>query len=96
MPAPTQLTDGDITTALSTLEGWERDGDQIVRSFEFSDFVEAFGFLARVAILQEKANHHAETWGVYNKVRLTLSTHDAGGITQKDVDLATEINALLG
>jgi len=96
MPAPTQLTDDDITTALSTLDGWERDGDQIVRSFEFSDFVEAFGFLARVAMLQEKANHHAETWGVYNKVRLSLSTHDAGGITQKDVDLATEINALLG
>jgi len=96
MPAPTQLTDDDITTALSTLDGWERDGDQIVRSFEFGDFVEAFGFVARVAILQEKANHHAETWGVYNKVRLTLSTHDAGGITQKDVDLATEINALLG
>jgi len=95
MPAPTQLTDDDITTALSTLDGWERDGDQIVRSFEFGDFVEAFGFLARVAILQEKANHHAETWGVYNKVRLTLSTHDAGGITEKDVDLATEINALL-
>lgn len=95
MPAPTQLTDDDITTALSTLDGWERDGDQIVRSFEFSDFVEAFGFLARVAILQEKANHHAEMWGVYNKVRLALSTHDAGGITQKDVDLATEINALL-
>ena len=95
MPAPTQLTDNDITTALSTLDGWERDGDQIVRSFEFGDFVEAFGFLARVAILQEKANHHAETWGVYNKVRLTLSTHDAGGITEKDVDLATEINALL-
>lgn len=95
MPPPTRLTDDEITSALSDLEGWEREGDQIVRSFEFRDFVEAFGFLARVAILQEKADHHAETWGVYNKVRLTLSTHDAGGITQKDVDLATAVNALL-
>src|SRR5690606_27063661 len=94
-PAPDRLTDEAITTALANLDGWERDGDQIVRAFEFADFVEAFGFLARVAILQEKADHHAETWGVYNKVRLTLSTHDADGITQKDVDLATEINALL-
>ena len=95
MPAPARLTDDDIARALGSLDGWERDGDQLVRSFEFADFVEAFGFLARVAILQEKANHHAETWGVYNKVRLTLSTHDAEGITQKDVDLATQIDALL-
>ena len=95
MPVPARLTDDDIARALGSLDGWERDGDQLVRSFEFADFVEAFGFLARVAILQEKANHHAETWGVYNKVRLTLSTHDAGGITQKDVDLATQIDALL-
>src|SRR5690606_18424912 len=68
-PAPSRLTDEAITTALANLDGWERDGDQIVRAFEFADFVEAFGFLARVAILQEKADHHAETWGVYNKVR---------------------------
>ncbi len=95
MAARDRLSDSDITTALDALDGWERDGDQIVRAFEFADFVEAFGFLARVAILQEKADHHAETWGVYSKVRLTLSTHDAGGITQKDVDLATEIDALL-
>lgn len=96
MPAPERLSDDAIRDALATLEGWERDGDQITRSFEFGDFVEAFGFLARVAILQEKANHHAETWGVYNRVRLTLSTHDAGGITQRDIDLATAVNALLG
>lgn len=94
MPAPERLSDDAITGALNGLEGWERDGNQISRAFEFADFTEAFGFLARVAILQEKANHHAETWGVYNKLRFTLSTHDAGGITQKDVDLATEINAL--
>ena len=95
MAAGDRLSDPDIRSALEALEGWERDGDQIVRAFEFRDFIEAFGFLARVAILQEKADHHAETWSVYNKVRLTLSTHDAGGITRKDIDLATEVNALL-
>lgn len=90
-----RLTDEGITSALTTLKGWTRDGESITRSFEFRDFVEAFGFLSRVAIRQEKADHHAEVWGVYNKVRLTLSTHDAGGITQKDIDLANEIDALL-
>lgn len=95
MAARDRLSDDAVTEAVSNLDGWARDGDQIVREFEFADFVEAFGFLARVAVLQERANHHAETWGVYNKVRLTLSTHDAGGITQKDIDLAGEIDALL-
>lgn len=95
MPAPERLSDEAISNALADLDGWTRDGDQIVRSFEFANFIEAFGFLARVAMLQEKANHHAETWGVYNQVRLTLSTHDAGGITQKDVDLAKAVNTLL-
>jgi len=90
-----RLTDEAIVEALAGLDGWERDGDQIVREFEFKDFVEAFGFLARAAVLQEKAEHHAEVWGVYNKVKLTLSTHDAGGITQKDIDLAGEVDALL-
>ncbi|MGE3961659.1 MAG: 4a-hydroxytetrahydrobiopterin dehydratase [Dehalococcoidia bacterium] len=95
MPAPERLTDDQVTSALATLDGWERSEDAIVRAFAFADFTEAFGFLARVAILQEKANHHAETWGVYNRVRLTLSTHDAGGITQKDIDLASRIDVLL-
>ena len=90
-----RLTDEVIVEALAGLDGWERDGDQIVREFEFKDFVEAFGFLARAAVLQEKAEHHAEVWGVYNKVKLTLSTHDANGITQKDIDLAGEVDALL-
>lgn len=95
MASRDRLSDEAIEQALGALQGWRRDGDQIVREFEFRDFVEAFGFVARAAVLQEKADHHAEVWGVYNKVRLTLSTHDAGGITQKDVDLATEIDALL-
>jgi 4a-hydroxytetrahydrobiopterin dehydratase len=95
MPGPERLSDQAIADALATLEGWTRDGDQITREFTFRDFVEAFGFLARAAVLQEKANHHAEYAGVYNRLRLTLSTHDSGGITQRDVDLARELNALL-
>lgn len=90
-----RLSDQGVEQALGGLDHWRREGDQIVREFEFRDFVEAFGFLARVAVLQERADHHAETWGVYNRVRLALSTHDAGGITQKDIDLAREIDALL-
>ncbi|MEX1021693.1 MAG: 4a-hydroxytetrahydrobiopterin dehydratase [Dehalococcoidia bacterium] len=96
MAARDRLNDDAIADALRTLDGWRRDGDQIVRDFEFGDFVEAFGFLARAAILQEKADHHAEVQSVYNKVTLSLSTHDAGGITQKDVDLAGQVDALLG
>jgi 4a-hydroxytetrahydrobiopterin dehydratase len=95
MAARTRLTDAAIEEALAALPEWTRDGDQITRSFEFADFSEAFGFLARVALLQEQADHHAETWSVYNRVRFTLSTHDAGGITQFDIDLATQIDALL-
>lgn len=95
MPAPERLSDTAIDEALSTLDGWRREDDQIVREFEFRDFVEAFGFLARAAILQEAANHHAEVWSVYNRVRLTLSTHDSGGITQRDIDLARQVDALL-
>ena len=91
----TRLSDEEITQALTNLDGWTREGDGIVRAFEFADFNEAFGFLARAALLQERADHHAETWGVYNRVRLTLSTHDAGGITSKDIELAGQIDALL-
>lgn len=90
-----RLGDDAIGTALAGLDGWDREGDQIMRDFEFRDFVEATGFLMRVAILAQAADHHPEIWNVYNRVRLTLSTHDSGGITQLDVDLAGQVNALL-
>ncbi|MDA0271505.1 MAG: 4a-hydroxytetrahydrobiopterin dehydratase [Chloroflexi bacterium] len=91
-----RLSDAAITEALATLPGWTREGDQVTRAFEFKDFSEAFGFLARVALLQERADHHAEVSSVYNRVRLTLSTHDAGGITAVDIDLAREIDGVSG
>lgn len=75
---------------------WQEKDDKLVRSFKFKDFSEAFGFMTRVAILAEKNNHHPEWFNVYNKVDITLSTHEAGGvITDKDRKLAQEIDQLL-
>jgi 4a-hydroxytetrahydrobiopterin dehydratase len=75
--------------------GWENTGDHLHREFEFKDFVEAFGFMSRVAILAEKANHHPEWSNVWNKVSIELTSHDAGGLTDRDRDLATAINKLV-
>ena len=88
-----KLSDGEIAAGLAALPGWERDGDAIARRFEFTDFVAALGFITQVGVLAERANHHPELTNVYNRVRIALSTHDAGGITQKDLDLAAEISA---
>ena len=80
----------------SKLADWQEIDQQLVRHFEFKDFIEAFGFLAKVAILAEKQNHHPVIENVYNKVTLRLSTHDAGDIvTKKDYKLAEAINAVL-
>ena len=67
--------------------------DAIARKFEFANFNEAFGFMTRVALLAEKMDHHPEWFNVYNKVEVTLSTHDAGGVTQNDIDMATAMDA---
>jgi 4a-hydroxytetrahydrobiopterin dehydratase len=82
-------------TALKELRGWaEVQGrDAIHRTFVFSDFNEAFGFMARVALAAEKADHHPEWRNVYKTVEVVLSTHDAGGVTARDVDLAKVMNA---
>jgi|TARA_A100001388_G_scaffold96496_1_gene70218 4a-hydroxytetrahydrobiopterin dehydratase len=76
--------------ALSTLVGWtEVDGsDAIQKIFQFANFNEAFGFMTRVALMAEKLDHHPEWFNVYNRVEVTLSTHDAGGVTEKDTKLA--------
>ena len=75
---------------LPTPSGWQREEkrDAITREFVFADFNRAFAFMTQVALAAEKADHHPEWFNVYNKVRVTLSTHDAGGVTQKDLDLA--------
>ena len=89
-----RLTDAKIDEALDGLDGWTRAGDAIERSFEFADFVSAFGFMTSCALVAESMNHHPEWSNVYNRVEVTLSTHDAGGLTQLDVDLATRMSEL--
>ena len=75
---------------------WEEKDNKLQRSFEFKDFIEAFSFLSKVAIVAEKQNHHPEIYNVYNKVDIKLSTHDAGDIvTDKDRILASSIDELL-
>jgi 4a-hydroxytetrahydrobiopterin dehydratase len=91
-----KLTGAERAAALADLKGWdlapERDG--IRKSFRFASFVEAFGFMARVALLAEKADHHPEWSNVYNRVEILLTTHDADGLSARDVALAKAIDAL--
>jgi 4a-hydroxytetrahydrobiopterin dehydratase len=92
-----KLTDIERTTGLAALPEWtpEPVRDGLTRTFSFTDFVEAFGFMTRVAILAEKADHHPEWSNVYNRVEILLTTHDAGGLSQRDIDLAKAIDALV-
>lgn len=84
--------------ALAALKGWaEVEGrDAISRTFTFRDFNEAFGFMTRAALVAEKNDHHPEWFNVYKTVDVTLSTHDAGGVTEKDIALAKAMDALAG
>lgn len=84
-----------VNEKLSKLDQWQLDQDKLYRLFVFTDFIEAFGFMSRVALLAETANHHPEWSNVYNRVEIHLTTHDAGGITTRDFDLARRINFLL-
>jgi 4a-hydroxytetrahydrobiopterin dehydratase len=92
-----KLSDSDRKDALSDLKGWKHDSarDAISKSFEFDDFVAAFGFMARVALHAEKADHHPEWSNVYNKVDITLTTHDCDGLSEKDVALAKTVDGLV-
>lgn len=89
-------SDDEIGAALAELPDWRHDQavKALCRDWTFRDFAEAFGFMARVALLAEKAGHHPDWRNVYNKVSIVLSTHDAGGITDKDLDLARAIDRL--
>lgn len=84
--------------ALKALTGWSEvpGRDAITRKFVFQDFNEAFGFMTRAALVAEKMDHHPEWSNVYKTVEVTLSTHDAGGLTELDVKLATAMNAIAG
>ena len=92
-----KLTGNARDTAIATLDGWtlQPDRDAITRNFTFADFNEAFGFMTRAALLAEKMNHHPEWFNVWNKVEVTLTTHEAGGLSHLDIALATALNKLL-
>lgn len=90
------LSEDAIQSALNDLPGWTYAGGFIGRDFRFKDFNEAFAFLTRIAMLSEKMNHHANWSGVYNLVSIRLQTHDAGGITEKDLAMARSINKYVG
>jgi 4a-hydroxytetrahydrobiopterin dehydratase len=93
-----QLTEAERTEALAALPEWSLrdDGSAIYRSLTFADFSEAFAFMTRVALLAEKHDHHPEWSNVWNRVEITLTTHDADGLSERDVKLARAIDSLLG
>jgi 4a-hydroxytetrahydrobiopterin dehydratase len=93
-----KLTGDARKSALARISGWsETPGrDAITKKFVFKDFNEAFGFMSRAALIAEKMDHHPEWFNVYRTVEVTLSTHDAGGLTELDVKLAEAMNALAG
>ena len=92
-----QLSDAERADALDGLPDWDYDEarDAISRTIVFGDFSEAFAFMTRVALLAEKADHHPEWSNVYNRVEILLTTHDAGGLSGRDVEMAEAIDALM-
>lgn len=82
--------------ALQELRGWveAEERDAIRKTFHFSDFSEAFGFMARVALIAERADHHPEWLNIYNRVEIVLTTHDAGGVTGRDIAFAQAVDAI--
>jgi 4a-hydroxytetrahydrobiopterin dehydratase len=95
MARPVALDDDRIAARLATLPGWERQGDEIVKTFELPTFPDAIAFVTGIADRAEAADHHPDLDIRYRKVRVALSTHDAGGLTDQDFDLASEIEDCL-
>lgn len=85
-----------MKSALEKLPGWSPDGNAIQRRLEFKDFKDAMAFTNRVAMIAEEANHHPDIEINYNKLKLTLTTHDSGGVTNRDLKLAARINEIAG
>jgi 4a-hydroxytetrahydrobiopterin dehydratase len=95
---PKKLDDADRSTRLAMLPRWHpvSGRDAIMRSFRFADFNAAFGFMTRAALIAERMNHHPEWFNVWSRVDVTLSTHDAGGLTALDLDLAAALDRIAG
>lgn len=90
------ISGDDLTAALKELPGWEsaQDGKAMVRKFVFANFNAAFGFMARAALIAEKSDHHPDWTNVYKTVEVTLTTHDAGGVTEKDITFARAMDKI--
>jgi 4a-hydroxytetrahydrobiopterin dehydratase len=95
MERPQKLDDAQTLARLEKLPGWTLSGGKLHRELRFSDFQEAFAFMARMALVSESLNHHPEWFNVWNRVVVDLNTHDAGGITELDFEWATRANAAL-
>jgi 4a-hydroxytetrahydrobiopterin dehydratase len=93
-----KLSKDERTKALAGLDGWQSHDsrDAIVKTFQFDDFNQAFGWMTRIAMIAEQSDHHPEWFNVYKTVEVTLSTHDAGGLTNKDIKLAAAMDRLAG
>ena len=91
-----RLSDDDIAGRLRDLPGWSLQDGKLTREFHFANFTDAFGFMTRVALVAEKTDHHPEWFNVYNTVEVTLATHDAGGVTAKDIELAKAMDRFAG
>ena len=89
-----RLSQLDIEEQLKNLPGWSVVNEKLHKEFEFASFNEAFGFMTRAAMEIEKMNHHPEWFNVYNRITIELTTHDAGGITKNDINLAKILNSL--
>lgn len=90
------MTSEEILKEIDMLQGWNIDNGKLHRDFVFEDFAEAFGFMARIAVVAEGMNHHPEWSNTYNTVTVNLVTHDAGGITDRDIKLAKTMNKVIG
>jgi 4a-hydroxytetrahydrobiopterin dehydratase len=94
MAAPAKLAEADVAARLATLPGWSLEGGKLHRAFVFRDFVEAWGFMSGAALAAEAMGHHPEWSNVWSRVTVDLTTHDAGGLTALDFDLAARMQAL--
>jgi 4a-hydroxytetrahydrobiopterin dehydratase len=93
-PRPTKLTDKEIESELTSLPGWTLVAGKLHRDYKFADFVAAFGFMTSAALVAQAMDHHPEWFNVWSTVRVDLATHDAGGVTRLDIDLARAMEKL--
>lgn len=93
-PRPTKLTEREIEDELAGLPGWKLVGGKLHREYKFADFIAAFGFMTSAALVAQSMDHHPEWFNVWSAVRIDLATHDAGGVTRLDVDLARAMEKL--